>query len=167
MVIAVLLLFGGTYYAARTLRYKYWHFYVHNGLTFLSDDDFRELLKKYKNDHTFASTEGKDVRGIIVTYPIKNHPKYFIQLRLEKNLQSNSFMFRAEIAAPQTQAHYDTGNPPIYMEIPMQYFEKVINEGLTGEQLNSLITTASKEKWKSTKPNAEIRLQPPIVLEYK
>jgi len=167
-ILAALFFFiASAYFVGIFTRYTHWHFFVHKELTLVLDAEFRKLMNKYAANDNFASIEGKNMRGIIIDYPVKKRFPYNIQLRLEKNLLSNSFAFKAEISSPDKKSHYDTGNPPIYMEIPMQYFEKVIDGGLEEDQINALIVTAMKKNWESTKLNTEIRRQPPIVLEYK
>lgn len=167
IVLIVILLFAILFYAGVNLRYKYWHFYVHKGLTLFLDREFSELLNRYKKNNNFASIEGKDMKGIIITYPIKYHPRYSVQLRLEKNLITNTFVFRAEISSPEKKSHYDTGTPPVYMEIPMRDFKKVIHDGLSYEQIDLLIRSAEKANWRPVGVNVQENIAPPIILEYK
>jgi hypothetical protein len=164
LIIVALILFSISLYVGVKLRYKYWHFYIHNRLILFLDKEFRDLLNKYGED--FASFEKKNKVGVLVTYPIKNNVNYSIQLRLAKDLKENVFFFRAEIASPMKKAHYNTGNPLIYMEIPMKYFNRIVEEGLTQNQINRLIETADKVGWEAIELNTEIKLKPPVIVKF-
>lgn len=164
-LVIVVLLFV-VFYLGVKLRYEYWHFYVHNKLTVFLDKEFRVLLTKYGKANSFASFEAKDQVGVIVTYPMMSNSKYSIQLRLAKNTKRDDFLFRAEISSPMKKTHYDTGNPPIHMLIPIEYFDKVVERGLTQHQINRLVRTAEREGWEPMGVSKTVKLKPPIVLDF-
>jgi hypothetical protein len=165
VVTVFLLLFAGLYLGGIEFRYKYFHYYVHHRLFFLLDREFKDLLHKYSRDNKFSSFETKTSRGILVTYPLRNE-NYKIQFRLEKDLLTNNFHFRAEIASPSEKSHYDTGNPQIYMQIPMEYFNQVIERGLTDNQIEKMLDTAQKVNWEPEGLDKPLKLKPPIVLKF-
>ena len=148
------------------LRYRFWHLYVHNNLTVFMDKEFRVLLSRYGAFGERASLELKDSVGVIITYPITQSSEYTVQLRLLKHTKSGETNFRAEISSPGQKAHYDTGNPPIYMPISMHSFTVVVEKGLSEEQIGRLIRTAEKVGWESVGVNKTVKLKPPIVLDF-
>ena len=148
------------------LRYKYWHFYIHNRLVLLLDKEFSDLLNKYGKENNIASLEEKNRVGIMIKYPQVINTSYAIQLRLIRDLNRGEFLFRAEIVSSGKKAHFDTGNPPIYMEIPMIYFNRVIEKGLTDEQINRLENAAKKANWKAVGLDKSVEIKAPIVLKF-
>lgn len=163
IVIAIL---GITFFMGTQYKYKYWHFFVHKKLYFFLDEDFRRVINKYGRQNV-ASFESKDGKGIIVFYPSTRLPGYLIQLRLEKNLKSQTFMFKAEIVGGVDGRHYDLGNPPIYMNIPMRYFDEVISKGLKSDSVEKMINIAQQVGWHPLGLNNPQQIKPPVILEYQ
>ena len=151
------------------LRYRYFHFYVHKGLIFFLDEEFKDLFNRYAKNRNFASTKGVDGLGIIVTYLDSENDGLSIQFRLVKNLKDDEFSFNAEIASPERSSHYNVGNPHIFMKIPMESFENVVQNGLTERQINRLIDTARKSEWKpfERKESLEIRPKPSVIVDFR
>jgi hypothetical protein len=167
VVITIIILLGlMALYAGITINHKKWHFVVHNKLNFLLEKEFRELLNSYGKENNFASYEKKNAVGIIVTYPLENTTDYSIQLRLEKDLMSRKLSFKAEVSSPYKKKHFDTGNPPVYIDIPMEFFGNIIEKGLTQRQINILIETADGAGWETIELDTEIKMKPTIVLPY-
>lgn len=147
-------------------RYKYWHFYVHNRLNIFLDKEFKGLIEKYGTGDNYASIEEKDHVGVLITFLKRKDYPYAIQFRLSKNISINTFEFRAEIASPIRKSHYNTGTPPIYVNIPMQYYGDVLRDGLSKRQIERLFETAYESKWRPLKNDKQTQVGQPVVLPY-
>jgi hypothetical protein len=145
-------------------RYEYFHLYIHKGLTIFLDSEFGELLDKYGTDNNIASFERENELGIFVTYPYDDE-KYSIVLRLTKYLPSDELLFRAELSSSINTQH-NAGNPHIYMNIPMEYFAEILENGLTQNQIIRLTDAANNAGWKELEMNVEVKMKPDIALSY-